>query len=490
MTRGWGRTIALAFCTCVIIGAGYFYATEIREPDWRSAALEDIAFVRATLASDHPGAVPGEDPAFAAMLAEASDHAAGIAAEVNDAAGYFYALRGLTAPFQDAHLAVQFTRALPRPRRYPGLFVAEHASGTVTVAQSDADGAPPADATLLACDGKSPEALYRERVLPFAHLSWLDAKRPGDLPWILVDRGNPFAPLPSACDFLVDGVEQHFALDWMPLDADTLDAFAERVEPTVVQQTALSFRGEGLAWVSIASFFDSGEGVGEELAALMEAIAAERAAIEAADALVIDVRGNLGGASAAGYAVAAALWDEAHVEDRRPRHRITAWRASEDNLERIDDAMLPLRLRFGADSALYRTVSGIRDGLAAAVAAGDPFFEQLQDAPAPTGAAARPLPERIYFLTDTDCVSACLDFADLMLALDGVVHVGAPTSGDTRYLEVTAAPLPSGIGQLVYPTAVHRGRERGDNVILIPQRTFDGDLADDVALATWIATLE
>ena len=40
---------------------------------------------------------------------------------------------------------------------------------------------------------------------------------------------------------------------------------------------------------------------------------------------------------------------------------------------------------------------------------------------------------RVLLLTDGDCASACLDFADLVLQLPGTTHLGLPTSADAVF---------------------------------------------------------
>jgi hypothetical protein len=117
------------------------------------------------------------------------------------------------------------------------------------------------------------------------------------------------------------------------------------------------------------------------------------------------------------------------------------------------------------------------------------YFIQQKTYPEHNDAVSKPVPENIYFLTDSTCVSACLDFADLMMNI-GVIHIGAETAGDTSYLEVLSTSLKGGIAQLTYPTAVHRGRERGDNVSYKPQHQYDGDISDTSAIEAWIKEIK
>jgi hypothetical protein len=477
----------------VLAAAAAYYWKFVREPDWRASAIEDVAFIRDTLRDDHPGFADPQNPGFATTLEVAYARASALAERVKDAGGYFYATRAMTMPFQDAHLAPQLFREVPRNRQWPGFFVGLEEgvdNSRVVVIHSEGESVPPVGAALVSCDGKPTEMLYRERVLPFTFLSWLPAFQPGDWPSILIDSGNPSLDNPSACTFMVDGQAVDFALTWTALSEALRIQVLAPLESTITNVTQLSFVGADMAWISIASFFDSGETVSEDLAALIRDIEAQRAKLEKAAILVVDVRGNLGGASKAGYEVAQAIWGKGYIDDRLPYFETTDWRASDNNLDRIDDALLPLRVKFGADSELFKIVTGIRDGMKAANAAGKAYFVQPQARPARTDATPQPLPDRIYFLTDQGCVSACLDFADLMMSIEGVTHIGRETAGDTFYLEVVASDMPSGLGQLVYPTAIHQGRKRAVNAGYRPELRFNGDMSDNEALAKWISQLE
>ena len=62
-------------------------------------------------------------------------------------------------------------------------------------------------------------------------------------------------------------------------------------------------------------------------------------------------------------------------------------------------------------------------------------FKQKKIYPPLNGVQALEVPDSIFFLTDYVCVSACLDFADLILSLPNVTHIGQETSADTKYLE-------------------------------------------------------
>lgn len=81
-------------------------------------------------------------------------------------------------------------------------------------------------------------------------------------------------------------------------------------------------------------------------------------------------------------------------------------------------------------------------------------------------------------LTDGNCASACLDFADLVLSVADAIHIGEETSADSVYIDVDFVNLASGNG-IVMPFKVWRNRLRGNNETLMPSAPLDLDALDE-----------
>ena len=101
-----------------------------------------------------------------------------------------------------------------------------------------------------------------------------------------------------------------------------------------------------------------------------------------------------------------------------------------------------------------------------------------------------PLDAKVYFLTDSRCGSACLDFADILVRVPGVVHVGRETSADAIYIDNRAVRLPSGLGVLGFSMKVYRDRVRGHNESYVPAYRWSGDMADQEGLERWLLDLD
>jgi len=131
-----------------------------------------------------------------------------------------------------------------------------------------------------------------------------------------------------------------------------------------------------------------------------------------------------------------------------------------------------------------------RDAIAAALKNHQPLA-RLEGKSAPPGAAPpNPMQGKVYFLTDNACGSACLDFADIVRRMPGVIHIGLPTYADSVYMEANGRLLPSGLATLQYPMKVYRNRLRKNNEFYVPQIVWTGGpMTDDGAMIAWVKSL-
>ena len=238
----------------------------------------------------------------------------------------------------------------------------------------------------------------------------------------------------------------------------------------------------GGMWIALERLDDSVPPVIAEAQAHIEEI-------KAAKRIVIDVRGNGGGNSELGDQLAAVLvgTSSMRASDRRPVGGCgVAWRASPGNQATLES----YQVRFAQSSPeLAKEVGEAAAEMEAALAQGRRFTapippaclaERADTAPPPVVA-----PGRLIVLTDEACFSSCLIFVDRLLRL-GAVQAGQPTREGNWYMEVRAAPLPSGLGQFrtMQKVAMEFPRKMGP---YMPTKPYAGDIADTAALELWLA---
>ena len=127
----------------------------------------------------------------------------------------------------------------------------------------------------------------------------------------------------------------------------------------------------------------------------------------------------------------------------------------------------------------------------AALIAGQSYVAETTPAPVriAEGALSKQFAGKVFFLTDDNCASACLDFADLVVRMPGVVHIGLPTSADAVYIDNVSAALPSGVGDLSYSIKVYRNRIRANNQWYTPRFLWSGGPMTDANVAAWVKSL-
>ena len=200
------------------------------------------------------------------------------------------------------------------------------------------------------------------------------------------------------------------------------------------------------------------------------------------DTLIIDLRGNGGGASEPGDRVLTAIWGKYAVPVLAGRRaKRSAWRVSPNVLHDLEQRRPRIAQRYPTELAGYdQLLSGLRNALKH----GQSLY---QEPPVPT-ADRGPLkagPKRVFVITDNACISACLDFMDRLLEAPHVVQVGQATGRDTTYTEVESISLPSGRGDATIPVQLLQGRYRANHQTYEPSIRLN----DDKAVTAWMATL-
>jgi hypothetical protein len=436
---------------------------------WSRAAEADIRAAYQLLVDNHPGMVDPDNPGFPAQLRQARDAALALAPKVVDATAYSAALAHFDVLLGDGHAGVSATLpagTLPA-RRWPGFSVEWRGQGPVVV--QSIDTAVPRGARILGCDGESAQAVVRR-------VAFAQRGRPGEAGqwWVrgrdaFVDVGNPLVQVPRECDFELPGRRWSHTLAWRVEAGSEGEQFRRwRVAAYNgdVQPIGLTMRPDGLAWIAMPTFNPDDAEV-RSYQQLDANLLAQQAGVRAATAVVLDLRGNQGGSSQWSRNVAARLWSrqavDAAVDDFFANLR-TRWRVTPGNHAYVAGEVPQIRAK--GHAALADSWQAIADGIGAARVRGEPLFEEASRRRAtspgkvsPTDDRARPPP--VFVITPGQCSSACLDALDIFTRLPGVTLIGAPTSGDSKYMDVYRQATPSGLAQVTIPAKLLVGRPRG-----------------------------
>jgi hypothetical protein len=453
--------------------------------NWAANAQQDIASAHDIIRDNHPGPVDTLNPRFKDWLEKGESLALARAKAAKTESDYWRALTFYINGFQDGHLTARRNGNVSQV--WPGFLTATDASGATYITASTITAAP-IDAQMAECDGVPVSRLLDERVHPYFTNAGIPHERLLTASYLFVGEADDRQKLMKGCTISSHGKQHHITLDWKPIDKPTLAQRLTEAQGRI--EPPLALRQIDSVWfISLPSFNWWGDQAAK-MQAMVDEVKRQAATLHAAPRVVIDVRGNPGGNSQWAREIASALWSETAVSAIVDSFDQTVdWRASAQNAQLTRASAARSAAAGLSDDAQAR--NHVADQMDAARAKGQSLFT-VSEPPTSRGLPrgyASPFRGKVFFLTDMRCASACLDFADIVTRMPGVVHVGQPTSADTVYIDNVEIPLPSGAARLSYSLKVYRHRLRDSNQWYSPKVSWRGGRMNDAAVARWIATL-
>lgn len=472
------RSLALAASASVALLASPVGAQTQPDRDWPVVTRIDVEAAYALLNDNHPGALPEiGDADFRRRLDDGRTLALERAARVSDAGGHRAVLNGLAGGMGDRHIA--FQPAEPASWSWAGV-VFRKAGGEwrVSAHEPDPGEADLVDAVLIDCDGAAADAVARAWLDGF-QLDWsVEAQRERRGALLLLDNGNPLLHRPVACRFETSGGAVERAMRWRETTPQTLQPLLNAAYRG--RRAGMGLRPfAGGDWIALQS-------LGDGASAVVESVRAEAGRLRVSPVVVLDMRGNGGGASMLGRQIAEALMGSAFVQARTAGNGTcgAVWRASDGNLAALRGWRAMAGERGPEFSAwLENSIAGVER----ANAAGEPTDAPVVDcdpSPERTGPGPASLMRgRLVLITDESCFSSCLIVADDFRRL-GALHLGHATDRATRYMEVRAEPLPSGLGE--FSTLQKMALGEMATGPFVPDVEHEGPMHDDAALEAWV----
>jgi hypothetical protein len=472
--------MALAAC-CVALSAPA--RPQPAMSPWAVFAERDHKAIHDTIRDNLPGPVDRENPHYRDWLEKGLVQASAEAKAARSYSDYLRALRRYTNGFQDGHLAVDPV-LVPRTTDWAGFVVGADVDNRPVVLSAETDSDVKEGDRIESCDGQSFDALMKARVDPYFWNSAIPQSRIGT--WagqLFIANPDERANRLKSCRFSSGPV----TLSWRSLPTEDVPRKFAAALTGAGSDFSLK-QVDGIWFVRLPRFWFNSDEERKKLEALVEELKAKAPELRKAT-LVFDVRGNGGGDSLWGYRLASALWGEAWT------NRVEASfdnshdvRVSPANMRKVSEILASAKEHNETDALPYWTL--VDSAMRKAQAEGKP----LARIDLPPTAPAQPAPPdpvsgRVYLLTDPGCGSACLDFADLMLHLPGVVQIGRPTFADAVYIDINELPLPGGLANIVYGMKVMRHRVRANNQWYEPRYRWPGGPMTDAAIASWVKSL-
>lgn len=464
-----------------------------QELDWKKTYLEDLEAARAAIASNHPGMIDKQNPTFSRTMESGYKEALAAAASIKNYNSYRIALTRFANRFQDEHLSVSFRRPFEELKEagiYPvfqnGSFVVREIDSRYSAQAEQLPGA-----TLINCEGRSANQLFRQRVLSWRGRPSIKADWYKLASLLFVDYGMESSPTAKTCQFRVKNRTLKIALKWNAVTGQKIEEKLKQLGSFENRRLSLEkFDSGNVIWVNLPTFAVNEKQDVDAMHKLIESLKTEMAQNNKRHILVFDLRDNTGGSSAWGDQIASVVFGEEWLS--RAKNWLNdgvyaEWRVSSDNVAALRGIVKQQEQRHGADSANAKFFKGFADSMAEALQNNKPFLTDQT-----TGRKGFPPPNQvsksgeIILLTSASCFSACLSFLDKMRLDPKVIQVGQTTGVDTVYMESWSKQLPSKLGQINYPMKVYRNRRRGNNEAYTPHFQYDRQLNNTTVVRQWI----
>jgi hypothetical protein len=473
----------------VLLGAVLLLASPApaREPDWSALAKADVEAAYRLTRDNHPGVYDPANPGFSSLLEKVRREALKTAEAARTPAGFEAALSRFGAVLDDGHAGAY--AALPEKYwskiRWPGFMTAWRGDG-LYVFKSLRDDIPEGS-RIKACDGMDIRRLVEQKIFGFETGRKVPGRWWSSARLVLVDDGNPFAPPPQTCVFLIRGHKRALRLEWSPVPEDYAEWRRLSISGDTLQ-IGISERATGLFWIALPDFSPDSKGI-EAYKQLLAEVDAKHAVIANSRAVVLDLRHNEGGSSTWSKSLAERLWGAGAVARAQNSYfaktRIM-WRPTPGNLKEVKN-FVPILNELGDPDAI-QFIKRFLPIMEAATARGDRFIEEPDlpiAAPAVSEDNGPKVSAPVYVIVPGQCASACLDAVDLFRLFPGVKLVGAPSSSDSSYMEVRTQLLPSGMAHVILPMKLYVNRPRGNGSWYKPDIPIsDLDWSTDTFLKT------
>ncbi len=495
-----------------LVFAGVLLVYKKMNPNWVDIATEQLDFIHHSIGEVHPAILDKEAIEFNQWYKEGYESAKKMIPVVKDATDVNALLQFYVLGFKDAHLNVgnnydglkigeNRIDLIKIPNKKPswlGWTVEKTTEGyRVDYAGAEVKGVPPIGSVWLSCDGKSIDEIVEAKIAPFVDrrrgLMVAENKIAASL---AIDHSAlPSFKRPSfnTCEFkLADGSFQRYVPQWQnlaPSDRPNIKPLAKRARP----RQELHDLGDGIYWLNASDFMLSSADAFNN----HQQILTQLANIESPQLIVLDVRGNSGGGSKIGHQILISLFDKNveylpyQISLKRGGVNEAYWRLSKPTYDSYVELAAQMKKSRGESDADVVQFSALLHRFAKGMEAGQELMAQSElmgSVPSEeqiVQGAQWQVNTKVALVTDEHCVSACLDFVDLVKQIPSLIHFGRATNADTVYTQVTRLTGPENLS-VVIPMKKWSHRLRADNQPYVPDVTYEGDINDTKTLQPWV----
>lgn len=467
-------------------------------------AERHLDFVHRSINEMHPAILEPDATQFLDWHKKGYQKARELLSQVHTEGDEAAVLRFYMTGYQDSHLSGYldkrpYSKLDARQDLWTGWLLKATNTGYEVTYRKEGDAYPPEQAKLIGCDGQAIDELLYKHYAPYFDIRWqiLGAR---DKAAKALTQNRSFTgvlnrPELTNCDFLVDNTTKTYRLLWSPISKDESTAVAIKSN-TQYSPPSLSELASGKLWIRASDFALHTPEAAQRQKKLLD----DLASIKEIDLIVLDTRGNAGGSSTHGINIFNAIINKdekaatylANQYHYRNQGATALFRASWQLYWSYDYGLKKLIANQGQDFLDVQFYEKFQARLKKALDAGE---QTLYQSETPNESNTIPPPNvewesniKIVLITDKTCVSACLDFVDMVKLVPNLLHLGEPTDADTAYTQI--ADMQSQYLNETYnfmvPVKKWNKRLRDDNKPYIPDVVYEGDMNDDDALQQWV----
>lgn len=455
------------------------------ETNWSQQSQEDLKAAHKFLESYHPASKDTLQihPKFQVWLQEGYAQALKLSEQVSFFEGYRDCLAFYIAGFKDGHLYVN----TPDERivSWPG-FLLSFGQGKFFIASSTIPTIP-TRSEIIALDGRPPEHFMKSQVFPFvAEDAALESSWTKLAPFLLIDRGNPWSKKITTVSYKIQKEVFNVILRWQSIPWQDLVPHIQKATYGPPPKFSIHEFGKEGVWISIPTFQAQSQGAEDALNFTVQRLPY----LQGKNPLVFDLRGNTGGAASWIVQILFSLYGEEYLGSL-PHIK--------NSLSFAEDLLSPQKIKaletYVAQHPSDKKSQHYLKKANQAYENGEVFLKRSIDLNIFSKikhthpSIPNPVSGQVYLLTDGHCFSSALLFADVLLSIPGVIHIGKMTDGDTPFSQPLPFPLPSGKSTLYIPSMIRRAWERGYNEPYRPAYDYPGYMGDQAALENWVLHL-
>ncbi len=469
----------------------------------RQRAAAHLEYIHNSINEMHPAILEEEATAFNTWNKAGYQKAKALLSAVNSQADELALLNFYLAGYKDAHLGGSLNHTPYRKFEFnselwAGWLLKATNTGYIVAYSKGDENSPPLNARLISCDNKAIDELLQENYAPYIDSRWNILKaRDSAAKALTLDRADVAIlnrPKLKNCTFLIGESSRSYPLNWSTISASESAAINAQYQHPY-HLPFLEKPAPDIAWIHASDF----SLFTPEAVKAQQKLLQDIAALPKDNALIIlDTRGNGGGSSMNGQNIMDAIFTDKQANEYlynnfnyRYQGANAIFRASWPLYWSEDYSYKRLVANQGEESEQAQYLKQFLIRLKHALDTGEKQLYQNETPVTYSGSAAPTDAWRssikLVLITDKHCVSACLDFVDLIKLIPNTLHVGEPTDADTVYTEI--AYMQSNYAKetfnFIVPVKKWTKRIREDNKPYNPDILYQGDMSNDKALEQW-----